>query len=235
MVTTGALEGRRLSTKEFMNYRHYQTDPPTPWDVSKNDYTFAAQTISTQFGGTGYVYSESFIDFNGFVQDDLTVFPERVSIQESGSFKMNADATSTHTGAIVLDLMTEERITDFDTLVDNMVILEVAPGFNRGALEFQQIIYGRYRMFGQDSAVFTATTGNLTMINEAAFGSGSPTMARKLWCTRIVIPLGDYVVDANTFIIIPAARYIITYNVTKEADPEYFMRLKRSYELATND
>lgn len=167
----------------------------------------------------------------------MTTFPNQISIQESGSFRMVEDGTSAETGAIVLDIITEEKLPDegstkFQEVVTNVLNQEVVPGFHMGPLEFQQIIYGRMRMFGHDNAVWTATQGNLTLLNETQFGSGSPTTAAKLWCTRIVIPLGEYLLSGS-FVIVPAARYILSATIGKEADLEYLMRLHRSYELGT--
>jgi len=232
---TGALTGRRLMTKEFMNYKWSWLAGPYPGQPWANSFDINDWVIG---GGTqAHISSETYIDLSGYNRDDLTTFPNQISIQESGSFRMVEDGASTETGAMVLDIITEERLPDdgtskFQDLVTNMVINETAPGFHLGPLEFQQIIYGRMRMFGHDNTVWTATQGNLTLLNETQFGSGSPTTAAKLWCTRIVIPLGEYLLEGS-FIVIPAARYILSATIGKEADLEYLMRLHRSYELGT--
>jgi len=233
---TGALTGRRLMTKEFMNYKWSWLAGPYPGQPLANSFDINDWVIG---GGTqAWLSSETYIDLSGYNRDDLTTFPNQISIQESGSFRMVEDiATSDETGAIVLDIITEEKLPDdgstkFQELVSNMVLNETAPGFHLGPLEFQQIIYGRMRMFGHDSSVWTPTQGNLTLLNETQFGSGSPTTAAKLWCTRIVIPLGEYLLEGS-FVIVPAARYILSATIGKEADLEYLMRLHRSYELGT--
>jgi len=227
---SGALTGRRLMTKEFQNYKWEQDASPAIWDSSKSGWVFG--------GGTqGWVSSETYFDTSGFTRDDLTTYPESISIQESGSFRIVEDPGGTEVGAMVLDMITEKRFDigivghKFQDLVQNLYYREVAPGFNLGELEFQQIIYGRYRMFGHDTNVWTLTQGNLSLLNETQFGSGSPTTADKLWCTRIVIPLGEFAVAPDTFIIIPAARYIMSATIAKESDLSYVMRQKRSYEL----
>ena len=232
---TGALTGLRLMTKEFMNYKWSWVDGPRPGNPLHASYDINDWVIG---GGTqAWLSSETYIDLSGYNRDDLTTFPNQISVQESGSFRMAEDGESSETGAIVLDIITEERLPDdgtfkFSDLVANLLNEETAPGFHLGPLEFQQIIYGRMRMFGHDLTVWTPTQGNLTLLNETQFGSGSPTTAAKLWCTRIVIPLGEYLLDGS-FVIIPAARYIVSATIGKEADLEYLMRLHRSYELGT--
>jgi len=228
--STGALTGRRLMTKEFQNYKWGQESPPAIWDESKNNWVFGG-------GAQGWVSSETYFDTSGYTRDDLTLFPERITVQESGSFRIAEDPGGSKVGAIVLDMITEERFdgsnaSKFYDIAILMVQNEVAPGFNLGELEFDQIIYGRYRMLGHDSNIWTITQGNLTLLNETQFGSGSPTTADKLWCTRIVIPLGGFSVAPDTFIIIPSARYIMSATIAKESDLSYLMRQKRSYELA---
>lgn len=147
-------------------------------------------------GTQGWVSSETYFDTSGYSRDDLTLYPQSITVQESGSFRVVEDAGGVEVGAMVLDMITEERFDvsnaqKFYDLVYNMYYNEVAPGFPTGELSFDQILYGRYRMMGHDSNVWTQTQGNLTLLNETQFGSGSPTTASKLWCTRIVIPLGN--------------------------------------------
>jgi len=229
--TVGALTGRRLLVKEFENYKWEQAVSPAVWDSSKNNWVWGG-------GIQGWVYSETYFDLRGYNRDDLTTFPSSISVQESGSFRIVEDVASVRTGAIVLDMITEERFdasTKFYDIVTNMWSIETAPGFSKGPLEFQQIIFGRMRMFGHDSTVWTTTQGNLTLLNETQFGSGSPTTAGKLWCTRIVIPLGQFAIDPSTFIVIPASRYIVSATIGKESDLTFLMRQKRSYELGTAD
>lgn len=233
--STGALTGRRLLVKEFQSYKWEQSTVPAIWDESKNDWVFG--------GGTqGWISSETYFDCSGYNRDDLTIFPSTISIQESGAFRVVEDAGGTEVGVMVLDMITEERVpagdvphTLFRSIVENLYNEEVAPGFSLGPLDFQQIIYGRYRMFAHDANIWTPTQGNLTLLSERQFGSGSPTTAAKLWCTRIIIPLGEFIVDPATFIVVPAARYILSATIGKEGDSQYLMRLKRSYELGTAD
>ena len=231
-MSSRALTGRRLVTKEFMNYRWVQNAAaPGPWDLSKNDYQWRPSIGAPR--QTGYLYSETFIDFSGYTQDDLTVYPERVTIQEGGTFRVIEDAASIQKGCMVLDMLTEERITNYDTVAENVALLATSPSFSRGPLEFQQIIFGQYRMFGADTSIWTNTQGVLTLLDSNQFGSGSPTTVEKLWCYRFIIPLGVFQADPLAEICVPPSRVVMSINVDKESELEYMMRLKRSYELGT--
>jgi hypothetical protein len=63
------------------------------------------------------------------------------------------------------------------------------------------------------------------------FGSASPTAVQKLWIYRVIVPgagSGDPII-----IQVPASRFVLAADIVKEDDLPYMMRLKRSYELAT--
>jgi hypothetical protein len=235
------LTGKRLLMKEMMHYVFNMGSPAAPWDLDKNNYVHHVQTWRP--AGSGYIVGSTYFDLSGYSRDDLTTFPQRITVQESGSYRMKEDSYhagppilpgSTEFGAIVLDIITEESISpsEISTLVQNVQQKEIAAGFPEGPLEFSQIIFGRYRMFGHDTSIWTEVQGNLTLINETQWGSGSPTTVDKLWIYRIIIPLGNYVDDDDDYIICPAARYVMSATIDKENDSAYLMRQKRSYELA---
>ena len=239
-----SLTGKRLMMKEMMHYK-YNMDPTSPvrWDLSKNGYTFHGQGWRTN--GAGYLVNETYFDLSGYTQDYLTTYPQMITVQESGSFRMKEDLVAPPPvpptlitdwrGAMVLDIITEEHLSggDIGTLVQNVTEKEISPSFPEGPLEFSQVIYGRYRMMGHDNAIWTVTQGNLTVLNQTQWGSGSPTTCDKLWVYRIIIPLGFYITDIDDYIICPAARYVMSATIDKENDSAYMMRQKRSYELAT--
>ena len=228
------LSGMRLMIKEMMPFYFQEDVPPTGfvWTEGGNGYENHDQLIGANFR---YLLGTTYFDLSGYTRNHLTTFPQRITVQESGSFRMHEDATSPKTGAIILDIITEETIsqTEMDNLVNNTTENECAAGFSPGPLEFQQIIFGRYRMFGHDTAIWTPTQGNLTLLNETQWGSGSPTTADKLWIYRVIIPLGEYRNDDNIYVIVPAARYVMSASISEEKDLTYLMRQKRSYELAT--
>ncbi len=242
--STRTLSGKRLMMKEMMHYKfNMDATSPVRWDLSKNGYQQYSQTWRT--AGCGYLVNKTYFDLSGYTRDYLTTYPQRITVQESGSYRMKEDLVAQPPtpptlitdwrGAMVLDIITEEHITDDQVhdLVENVTVKEVSASFPEGPLEFQQVIYGRYRMMGHDNAIWTVQQGNLTVLNETQWGSGSPTTCDKLWIYRIIIPLGFYITDTDDYIICPAARYVMSATIDKENDSAYMMRQKRSYELAT--
>ena len=239
-----ALTGKRLMMKEMMHYK-FNMDPTSPvrWDLSKNGYQQYSQTWRT--AGAGYLVGKTYFDLSGYTLDKLSTFPQMITVQESGSYRMKEDLVAPAPtpptlitdwrGAMVIDIITEEHLSDEDvaTLVQNCTEKELCPSFPEGPLEFSQVIYGRYRMMGHDNAIWTVQQGNLTVLNQTQWGSGSPTTCDKLWIYRIIVPLGFYITDTDDYIICPAARYVMSASIEKENDSAYMMRQKRSYELAT--
>ncbi len=243
-TSTRTLSGKRLMMKEMMHYKfNMDAVSPSNWNLDKNGYVHHEQTWRTS--GSGYIVNKTYFDLSGYTRDYLTTYPQMITVQESGSYRMKEDLVAPPPtpptlitdwrGAMVLDIVTEEHITDdqVHTLVQNVTEKELSPSFPEGPLEFQQVIYGRYRMMGHDNAIWTVQQGNLTVLNQTQWGSGSPTTCDKLWIYRIIIPLGFYRTDADDYIICPAARYVMSATIDKENDSAYMMRQKRSYELAT--
>jgi len=228
------LSGKRLMVQELMGY--YFSEPVhSTGDVftyEENGYENHGRLIGGNFR---YLVARTYFDLSGYTKNHLTTFPNRIAIQEAGSIKMNEDGTSAETGAIILDIITEKVLGggEIAQLVENTAVRETSPSFAPGPLEFQQVIYGRYRMFGHDTTIWTPTQGNLTLLNETQWGSGSPTTADKLWIYRIIIPLGEYDTDDGIYVILPAVRYVMSATIDEESDKSYMMRQKRSFELAT--
>ena len=226
-----ALSGKRLLMKQLMHYKFDMGSPAALWTTEKNGY----QNQTTGTGANRFIYAETYFDLSGYEREFLTVFPQRISVQESGSFRLKEDNVSASKGAMVLDIITEEGLTELELvhLADTVSLREVSPSFGEGPLEFQQVIFGRYRMMGQDNSIWTPTQGNLTTIHETQWGSGSPTTCAKLWIYRLIIPLGVLLTDTDDFLVVPAVRYLMSADIREENDSSFMMRQKRSYELAT--
>ena len=229
-----ALSGRRILTKETMNYLFTQdVSTPTQWQLEKNGW----QILTGWTAQNRLIYNETYYDLSGYEREHLTTFPEKITVQEGGSFRLTEDAASLRFGMFVLDIITEERLTEsqIQDISSNLYINESSPSFSMGPLEFSQCIYGRYRMYGRDTAIYTPAGGNLTVLNSTQFGSGSPTTCAKLWIYKIVNPLGTLLADPNTFLCVPPSRYVMAATIDEEKDSAYMMRQKNSYELATHD
>jgi hypothetical protein len=227
-----ALSGKRVMTKEFMDYKFEMDSPASLWTTEKHGYHNVTVT-----GQVRAIYSESYYDLSGFTRDYMTTFPQRIAIQEGGTFELKEDNASPKKGMVILELIVEENLshTEITTMLRNIYDFGSPAGFSRGPLEFSQIIFGRYRLLGQNNTIWTATNGILTQLDVNQFGSGTPTTTDKLWCYRMIMPLGSLLIDTDDFILVPPARYVMSATFAQEEDKAYLMRQKNSYELATND
>jgi len=65
------------------------------------------------------------------------------------------------------------------------------------------------------------------------FSSLDPTAANKLWCYRVVRVNAAAPLAPARVLNIPASRFILVGTTIEEKELPYMMRLKRSFELAT--
>jgi hypothetical protein len=232
-TAVSALSGRRIMTKEFNNYRFDMPSPAVLWDEDNNGYTI----ISAGPANARFAAAESYLDLSGYSREYLTTFPERITIQEGGTFRLKEDNTSVRKGMVAIELITEERLTPFllATMMNNVADFDSPASFPLGPLEYSQVIFGRYRLLGQNNTIWTPENGIMQRFDEHFFGSGTPTTADKLWCYRIVYPLGTLLSDTDDYVVIPPSRFVISATIRQEDDKAFMMRQKNSYELATND
>lgn len=182
-------------------------------------------------GSDRLVYAETYYDTSGYELDDLTLGPLSVSVQDPGSFMLSDPGQCFE----VYDLITVERLTSSDLLLieaNNTGFKSKGIGFADGPLDRAQIITGRFRLF-TDNNTQTGFPELMLPSRKATFGSGHASTARKLWVYKIVVfrQFGN----AGTIFRIPPTHYILNAEIFKEADLEYMMRLKRSYELSANE
>ena len=118
----------------------------------------------------------------------------------------------------------------------------IVPGFAVGAGNFNRthIIHGTNTSWGIDttfgSDILTAPGAALARVVQSQdFSSLEPTAAENLYCYRVFYLPPSYNRTSERgldYLRLPASRIIINSMIDKEADLEYMMRLKRSYELA---
>jgi len=171
------------------------------------------------------VYYESYFDLSGYELDDLTAVPTLLQLQDALPYTTSYSEVDLLVS--VFDIVSQERIDP--ALVADMLQTFDYPGSPSSDLDWSQILMCNYRgMTGSNDLL------NTTLLQAAtggSLGSSEPTAAAKLWIYRIVITAGtDWTAKS---LAIPATRFIAGVEVVSEAELPYLMRLKRSYELAT--
>ena len=172
------------------------------------------------------VYYENYFDLSAYELDDLTLVPTSLMLQDGLPYTTtNARAT---TQLATLDIISQERL-DLTAIYDNYVATYDIPGSPASKEDWTQILMCNYNLrtlqsdFGVAVLLLPATNG--------AFGSSEPTAVQKLWLYRIAIPVSDDL-SGSTWVI-PPTRFVVGAEIIKEKELPYMMRLKRSYELAT--
>lgn len=191
---------------------------PVPAYNAVNNYGW------TQLGAPGdgvFVYS-TYFDLKGLAIDDKTLFFTGATVQDLSVPLSGAGGSSGDNFAMV-DLMTTHPLSDLEAL-QYLTIGNFAAG--GGDLTFDQTTYARVRHFNIDidnaAALFYLTLG------DHQTGSLEPTASDRIYCYRVV---QFYNTTNSCLISVPSARYLLRAEAKEEAEYEYLMRLKRSYEL----
>jgi len=172
-------------------------------------------------GSPGLFISDTYFDLAGMTREDMTLFFEGAAVQElknPTSFPATAGNTLQ-----VADVMSAVPLTDteaaFYLFGANFHIA------NTSTLSFDQTIYGRVRVFNVD--LDNQAGGFMIQLSDTQTGSLEPTASDRVYCYRVV----QYNGAIDTRIDLFGARYILRATAKEEADYQYLMRLKRSYEL----
>jgi len=230
-ASTRALTGIRTLTTQFEMGGMYWDNIPLPGSfkpITSPTPTAGSPTNWKAISGLPVFYNETYLDLSGYELDDLTLVPMDVKVQDPGVHLYSGVG---HVFCIY-DILSQERLSvaDIDLLGENnRNNRQMGPGMAEGPLDRNQIVYGLYRFFTNN----TSQTGMPSLMLNARtvrFGSGQPTAVQKLWAYRIVI-FADDPTHLDT-VTIPAATFVLNAQIVKEDELPYFMRLKRSYELS---
>lgn len=174
---------------------------------------------------TGMCVSEVYFDLAGMSMEDKTLFIEASAVQE-GSFPAITGVAGDN--YILIDIMSSIPVDWSNVGLPTSVIVLRGLGFPGQLLNFEHVLYQRYRRMTLD--VDTAASFALTS-NDAQSGSNSPTASDRVYCYRIVIP--DLTATPATMLTfnVPPARYLLQVEAREEPTYQHLMRLKRSYDL----
>jgi hypothetical protein len=165
--------------------------------------------------------SDTFFDLAGMSQREKTLFFDGATCQEFVNPSHTAGAAGD--SIIVYDLMTSTSLADAELL--SYVALGNFATSNAG-IGYQETIYGRVRQFVID--LDTAPWGSFVLVSDNQIGSLESTASDRIYCYRIV-NIGAP--TAATDIVVNSARYLLRAEAKEEAEYQYLMRLRRSYEL----
>jgi len=173
----------------------------------------------------GMLVSQNYFDLAGMSQDDKTMFIEGMAVQEGAFPAIDGAAGDNY---ILVDIMTSIPIdVAKNQFVGNVTVRGL--GFPGAQLNFEHVLYQRYRRFGLDLDVGQRVA---MMMNDAQSGSNSPTASDRIYCYRVVLPdLSQPAPATLASINVPPARYLIQAEAKEEPTYQHMMRLKRSYDL----
>tara|TARA_Y100000361_G_C11155600_1_gene343872 strand:- start:1572 stop:2279 length:708 start_codon:yes stop_codon:yes gene_type:complete len=190
---------------------------------------------------TNVIFDVQRIDLGGVAVKDKTVFFDNVGLQYSGPYRCSNEITS---GTFVREIVFVSS-TPYGT---NHSALDTAfltgdtygYGFLGSEIDRHSVIFGQVttHTFTADIQAATDVVFQVPMVVTAqnTFGSMTATASDTLYMHRIIEVLGHTPGTSPPprtpkTITIPAMRFVAAINVEEEAEYQYMMRLKNSYEL----
>lgn len=169
---------------------------------------------------SGLYLASTYFDLAGLSIDDKTLFFQAAATQELKNPTF-FPATAGNNLQIA-DIMTTRALTDEEAATylfgGNFAVS------NSSEITFHETVFARVRVFNMD--IDNLAGGYSILLSDTQTGSLEPTAGDRIYCYRVVQYNG-----ADTRFDIFPARYILRADAKEEAEYEYLMRLKRSYEL----
>jgi hypothetical protein len=213
--------------------------------IESTDYQ-ALPGVNNQFW-----FNEMKLDLSGYTMDDLTVYFRNSFEQRASATSVNWQVDDPSNPLIPFDATFLETVilSTVPMTQENLVATGISgPGFNQlgntaitfGNFNRTHIIHGTNIWWGIDTsfgsdALTTRGAALCRMVQTQDFSSLEPTAAENIYCYRIVYLPESYTRTSERgldSVTVPAMRVLLNCMIDKEADLEYMMRLKRSYELA---
>ena len=174
------------------------------------------------FAPQGFFVSKTYFDLAGLNVDSKTLFFEGAT----STTMFNPIVTGYVAGdrLQIVELMTAHPLTDLElnefVLGGNFANTISAP------ITFDQTIYARLQEYVVD--IDTQAWGKMVLISDNQIGSLEPTASDRIYSYKLVYVYGS--ITATGMETYPS-RHILRATAKEEAEYQYLMRLKRSYEL----
>lgn len=169
----------------------------------------------------GTFVSSTYFDLAGMSQREKTLFFEGAAVQEVLA-PIHANG-AVGDSLIVVDLMTTTPLTDAEVL--NFGLYGNTAG-SPAHISYEETVYGRINQYVVD--VDTAAWGSYVQVTSNQMGSLDPTASDRIYSYRGVIAGTP---TQGTKIELLGVRHLLQVEVKEEAEFQYLMRLRRSYEL----
>ena len=199
---------------------------PIPSTLITNPVGGYAATNGWETFANDLIYYENYFDLSAYELDDLTVMPTALTLQDGLPYISTGPQPDLQVA--VFDIISQERLS-MQEIYDNYTTTYDYPSSPESKQDWTQLLMCNFRLFTLQSDFQSATL--LLPATGGALGSGEATAVQKLWVYRIVIPVSSELDGLG--LSIPATRFVAATDVIKEEELPYMMRLKRSYELAT--
>jgi len=215
--STRALTGPRLLNLPVPSTLLTESEPGSNLFAATNGWETLANDL---------LYYENYFDLSAYELDDLTLVPTAIAIQDGLPYTAINPAPELQVA--IFDIVSQERLS-MQEVYDNYTLTNDYPGSPASTQDWRQLLMCNFRLltiqsdFQSSSLLLPATGGSL--------GSSEPTAVQKLYVYRIVIPILTDLTGLT--MTIPPTRFVLGADIVKEDELPYMMRLKRSYELAT--
>jgi len=192
-------------------------DPGTGnWDLTET----ASSGWTQPYPNQGVFLSSTYFDLAGMSMDEKTLFFKGALVQDVYNPYTIAGAPGDSIG--VVDLMSTRSLSAdeiFFFLVNGNL-----QGPGSSTLTYHETVYGRVNQFV--TTLDTGNWGSMSLLGSHQLGSMKPTASDRIYSYRIVSADGQM-----TSLNLSGCRHILAADAKEEAEYEYLMRLKRSYEL----
>ena len=186
----------------------------TPTTITINPDTQGGWSV---ISGTFLAYYHTYFDLAGMSMDEKTLFFTGASTQNG--YPAISNPATPGNKVIIHDIMVTKPLTEAE-----LTTISIFGNFDKTVLTFDQTIYMRVRLLNTDLDNQAATA--MIPLFDEQLGSLEPTASDRIYCYRII----GYSGADGVYNLYPV-RYLLRAEAKEEAEYEYLMRLKRSYEL----
>ena len=206
-------------SKQFGYLSVNQTDP----NLFAIDTNISDGNWEQPFAGAGFFINKQYFDLAGLSIDDKTLFFEGAAVQEIYNPAVYNQAPGD--SCVVIDVMSSVPLTDiqYQQIVTSGNIFATA---GQDMLTFDQTVFLRIRSLAVD--LDTAAWGFMVLLTDNQLGSLEPTASDRIYCARMIQIGSPFAADR---LELYGSRYLLRATPKEEAEYQYLMRLKRSYEL----